>query len=99
MNIHEIFDKYKNKRETIWAVYMDLFEQCNEIRKQRDFAMTMIKFIDMKNAIDTPNGTFEEVIRLMDLKDEENQQACNMLMNNQSLKDLEWELGLRDENK
>ena len=81
MNIHEIFDKYKNKRETIWAVYIDLFEQCNEIRKQRDFAMTMIKFIDMKNAIDTPSGTFEEVIRLMDLKDDVNQKLLNKLMN------------------
>jgi len=73
MNIHEIFEQYKDKRETIWAVYMDLFEQCNEIRRQRDFAMTLIKFIDMKNAMDTPTGTFEEVVRLMDQKDQQKQ--------------------------
>jgi hypothetical protein len=71
MNVHEIFDKYKDKREIILAVYNDLFEQCNEIRRQRDFACTMLKFIDMKNAIDTPNFTWEEVVRLMDSKDME----------------------------
>lgn len=80
MNIHEIFETYKDKRETIFAVYLDLQEQCNEIRRQRDFAMTMIKFIDMKNAIDTPTFTFEEVVRLMDMKDEQNVKTHELLM-------------------
>ncbi len=80
MNIHELFEQYKDKRETIYAVYLDLFDQCNEIRKQRDFCMTLVKFIDMRNEIDTPTGTFEEVARLMDKKNEWNQKQHNRLI-------------------
>ena len=89
----QIFDLYKEKRETIFAVYLDLQEQCNEIRRQRDFAMTLIKFIDMKNAMDTPSGTFEEVIRLMCEKDRETQAAFDKAQARNTLADLERQLG------
>ncbi len=66
MNVHDIYEKYKDQREIIYSVYLDLLEETNLIRKRRDFAFNIIHFIDMKNEIDHPSGVFEEVTKRID---------------------------------
>lgn len=61
MEVHEIYEKYKDQREVIYSVYLDLMEETNLVRKRRDFAFSLIHFIDMKQEIDHPSGVFEEV--------------------------------------
>ena len=61
MFVHEIYEKYKDQREVIYSVYMDLLDETNLVRKRRDFAFSILHFIDMKHEIDHPSGVFEEV--------------------------------------
>lgn len=68
MNVHEIYDKYKDQREVIYSVYLDLLEETNLVRERRDFAFNIIHFIDMKNEIDHPSGVFEEVTKRIEDK-------------------------------
>lgn len=61
MNVHEIYAKFSDKREMLFKIHLDLVEEANFNRSQRDFISSMIKFIDMKNALDSPDGIWQAV--------------------------------------
>lgn len=65
MTIHELYEKYKDQRELLYHIFLELNNKTNEVRAQRDFVRGIVNFIDMKHQVETPSYTFGQVEKLV----------------------------------
>ncbi len=61
-----MYEKYKDKREMIYDTFLDVNNEMNSLREQRDLAWWLVKFLDMKTEVDSKSKTYELVEARLD---------------------------------